>query len=159
MNLRACALCTCHYFSLPFHIRTSAFLSASTLCREVTNKWQSSCWASLELAFSFLQIILSLLWRCKTTVNEFYSLGLFGRSLGFPRFTWIRAHLWPWTNVGSPIPSPGAWYRTSLFLEWMCNLLQLICMHCLNSELDEVLKIIYLLHLIGKATGQEHVSD
>lgn len=112
----------------------------------------------LELAFSFLQIILSFLRRCKTTVNEFCSLGLFGRSLGFPRASWIRAYLWPWTDVGSPLLSPGAWYRTSLFLEWMCNLLQLIHMHCLNSELKEVLKIIYLLHLIGEATGQEHVG-
>lgn len=95
----------------------------------------------LELAFSFLQIILSLLWRCKTTVNEFCSLGLFGRSLGFPRSTWFRAHLWPWTDVGSSVLSPGAWYGTSLFLEWLCNLLQLVHVHCLNSELKEVLKI------------------
>lgn len=80
-------------------------------------------------------------------------------SLGFPRSTWIREHLWPWTDVGSPLLSPRAWSRTSHFLEWVWNLLQLIHMHCLNSELKEVLKIIYLLHWVGEAPGQEHVSD
>lgn len=66
------------------------------------------------------------------------------RSWGFPKSTQIGVHLGPWTDLGSPILSYGAWCRTGLPLEWMWSLVtgkSSVSLLASNSELKEVLEI------------------